>query len=325
MSTRSALITGVTGQDGVYLARLLLRRGYRIIGVTRQASHDVSARFESLGLAAVEIRTIADSHSDALDQLLSDVKPDEIYHLAAQSDVTKSWNFAMETCDATAMDALRLLEAMRRSAPTARTLIASTAEIFGEPEESPQSEETAIRPHSPYGASKAFAYWMTAMYRRRHGLWCASAILYNHESPLRSLSFVTRKITDGVARIVDGQTSELRLGNLDARRDWGHASDYVDAMWRMLQCDAAIDVVIGSGVSRSVREFCEIAFAEAGLDYRDFVVQDEQFFRPVDSVSMLADARLAAERIGWRPSVSFEELVREMVRADLERVRGSAQ
>jgi GDPmannose 4,6-dehydratase len=202
--------------------------------------------------------------------------------------------------------------------------MASSSEIFGEPSEWPQTETTSVQPRSPYGAAKAFAYWMTSSYRQVHSVWAASAILYNHESPLRSEEFVTRKITRGVAAIVAGKATELRLGNLEARRDWGHASDYVEAMWRMLQCEAAEDFIIGSGESHSVREFCELAFSTAGLDYRDHVVQDERLFRPADAFTRVADSSLAAQKLNWRPTYTFEALVREMTRADLARVNRPA-
>ena len=324
MPTRTALITGVAGQDGVYLARHLLARGYRVVGTTRRPEANVAPLLAQRGVAGVALRTLAADDVPGLESLLRAESPAEVYHLAAQSVVHASWDRALETADATALGALRLLEAVRRATPGARVLMASTAEIFGEPPDSPQSEDTPVVPRSPYGVSKAFAYWMTASYRRTHALHAASAILYNHESPLRPLDFVTRKITDGVARIAAGQQSQLALGNLESRRDWGHAADYVDAMWRMLQQESPVDLVIGSGISHSVRDFCAVAFAEAGLDYRDHVVLDERYLRPADPVTMVADSRRAAERLGWRPTVSFEALVREMTRADLERVRGSA-
>lgn len=320
----TALITGVAGQDGVYLARHLLARGYRVVGTSRRPTADVAPILQERGVAAVALRTVAAGDITALEALLHAESPTEVYHLAAQSVVHSSWASPLETSDATAIGALGVLEAVRRAAPATRLLMASTAEIFGEPLESPQSERTPVAPRSPYGIAKAFAFWMTAAYRREHGLHASSAILYNHESPLRPPTFVTRKITDGVARIAAGETRELRLGNLDARRDWGHAADYVDAMFRMVQQDAPADVVIGSGVPHSVRDFCEIAFGEAGLDYREHVVQDAAFFRPVDPTTMVADARLAAQRLAWRPTVSFEAMVREMTRTDLERVRRSA-
>ena len=324
MPQPTALITGVAGQDGVYLARHLLARGYRVIGTSRRPAADVAPVLHARGVGAVELQTLAPSDVSALESLLRATTPAELYHLAAQSVVHTSWSSPLETSDATAIGALRVLEGVRRAAPATRLLMASTAEIFGEPPESPQSERTPVAPRSPYGIAKAFAFWMTAAYRREHGLHASSVILYNHESPLRPPTFVTRKITDGVARIAAGQARELRLGNLDARRDWGHAADYVDAMFRMLQQDAPADVVVGTGVPHSVRDFCEIAFGEAGLDYREYVVQDAAFFRPADPTTMVADARLAAERLAWHPAVSFEAMVREMARADLERVRRSA-
>lgn len=324
MTTRTALITGVSGQDGVYLSRLLVERGYRVVGTSRRSAAEVSGYLESVGARAVEVRSLAEGSNDALLALLREVRPHEIYHLAAQSIVQASWDRAVETAESTAIGALRVLESVRTHCPDARVLMASSSEMFGEPSESPQTERTAIQPRSPYGAAKAFAYWMTKSYREIHSVWGASAILYNHESPLRSEHFVTRKITRGVAAIVAGEATELRLGNLDARRDWGHAGDYVQAMWRMLQEDAPSDFIIGTGESHSVREFCEVAFSTAGLDYRQHVVQDERLFRPVDSRALVADASMAAKRLDWHPTHSFEALVREMTRADLARLNRSA-
>lgn len=324
MPQPTALITGVAGQDGVYLARHLLARGYRVVGTTRRPEADVAPVLRERGVAAVALRRLALDDATGLEELLLGEAPAELYHLAAQSVVHSSWDAPLATSEATATGALRILEAVRRVAPATRLLIASSAEIFGEPAESPQSERTAVAPRSPYGIAKAFAFWMTAAYRREHGVHASSAILYNHESPLRPLAFVTRKITDGVARIAAGEARELRLGNLEARRDWGHAADYVDAMFRMLQQDTPGDVVIGTGVAHSVRDVCEIAFGEAGLDYREHVVQDPAFLRPADPMTMVADPRLAAQRLAWRPAVSFEAMVREMARADLQRVRRSA-
>ncbi len=324
MTRPTALVTGVTGQDGVYLSRLLLSRGYRVVGTTRRSAHAAKEQLELLGIADAEVRTARDGASEDLHALLRDVRPHEIYHLAAQSVVHASWERAVETAEVTAIGALRMLEGVRTHCPEARVLMASSSEIFGEPSEWPQTETTSVQPRSPYGAAKAFAYWMTSSYRQVHSVWAASAILYNHESPLRSEEFVTRKITRGVAAIVAGKATELRLGNLEARRDWGHASDYVEAMWRMLQCEAAEDFIIGSGESHSVREFCELAFSTAGLDYRDHVVQDERLFRPADAFTRVADSSLAAQKLNWRPTYTFEALVREMTRADLARVNRPA-
>lgn len=323
MTQRTALITGVSGQDGSYLARLLLSKGYRVIGTTRRAVEEVTPHLIAQSCGHVDLRTIDTADDAGLSTLLRAERPDELYHLAAQSVVHASWERVIETIDATGVGAARLLECVRREAPATRVVMASTSEIFGEAMESPQDEQTAIQPRSPYGAAKALAYWLAASYRRVHGMWVASAILYNHESPTRSNAFVTRKISQGVAQIAAGNATELRLGNLEGRRDWGHAADVVEALWRMAQLDSPEDLVIGTGESHSVRDFCEIAFTEAGLDYRDHVVQDERLFRPADSVRMIANSSRAHERLQWRPTRRFEDVVREMVRADLARVKGS--
>lgn len=316
----TALITGVTGQDGSYLAQHLLAKGYHVIGLTRR-SIDFATDVMGEMSAGVDVRTV-----DLLDprQLASTLKvaaPDEIYHLASQSVVHASWNNPVQTAELTSVGALRLLEAARAQCPAARILMASSSEVFGRPAEYPQSESTPMVPRSPYGAAKVFSFHLTAIYREAHGLYAASAILYNHESPRRGPEFVTRKITDGVARIVAGQTSALRLGNLEAKRDWGFAGDYVDAMWRMLQQPTPNDVVVGTGTAHSVREFCEAAFHVVGLDYLDHVVQDEQFFRPLDTGTLVADPRRARTELGWEPQVSFEGLIKMMVQADVRRVK----
>ena len=316
----TALITGVTGQDGSYLAQHLLAKGYYVIGLTRQSS-DFATDVMGEMSAGVDVRTVDLLDSRQLASTLKVAAPDEIYHLAAQSVVHASWNNPVQTAELTAVGALRLLEAARAESPAARILMASSSEVFGRPAESPQSESTPMVPRSPYGAAKVFAFHLTAIYREAHGLYAASAILYNHESPRRGPEFVTRKITDGVARIVGGQTSALRLGNLEAKRDWGFAGDYVDAMWRMLQQPTPSDVVVGTGTSHSVREFCEAAFQVVGLDYLDHVVQDEQLFRPLDSGTLVADPRRARTELGWEPQVSFEGMVEMMVQADVRRVK----
>ena len=316
----TALITGVTGQDGSYLAQHLLAKGYYVIGLTRRSS-DFATDVMGEMSAGVDVRTVDLLDSRQLASTLKVAAPDEIYHLAAQSVVHASWNNPVQTAELTAVGALRLLEAARAESPAARILMASSSEVFGRPAESPQSESTPMVPRSPYGAAKVFAFHLTAIYREAHGLYAASAILYNHESPRRGPEFVTRKITDGVARIVAGQTSALRLGNLEAQRDWGFAGDYVDAMWRMLQQPTPSDVVVGTGTSHSVREFCEAAFQVVGLDYLDHVVQDEQFFRPLDSGTLVADPRRAKTELGWEPQVSFEGMVEMMVQADVRRVK----
>ena len=316
----TALITGITGQDGAYLSQLLLPKGYRVVGLTRRS---VAAAAGVLGemAAGVELRTVDLRDSTQLGQTVREVAPDEIYHLAAQSVVHASWENPIATAESTAVGALRVLEVVRAEASSARVLMASSSEIFGRPTESPQNESTPVRPVSPYGAAKAFAFHMTATYREAHGLFVASAILYNHESPRRGMQFVTRKITDGAARIAAGVTTTLRLGNLEARRDWGYAADYADAMWRVLQCQRPTDFVVGTGVSHSVREFCDLAFRRAGLNYLEHVVEDARLFRPLDPTTMVADARRARAALDWEPRVSFDALVEMMVEADVQRVK----
>ena len=316
----TALITGVTGQDGSYLAQHLLAKGYHVIGLSRR-SIDVGTSVMGELSAGVDVRTVDLLDPRQLGSAVKDAAPDEIYHLASQSVVHASWKNPVQTAELTAVGALRVLEAARAESPAARILMASSSEVFGRPTEYPQSESTPMLPRSPYGAAKLFALHMTAIYREAHGLYAASAILYNHESPRRGPEFVTRKITDGVARIAAGQTAALRLGNLEAQRDWGFAGDYVDAMWRMLQQPTPSDFVVGTGISHSVRDFCEAAFRVAGLDYLDHVVQDEQFFRPLDSGTLLADPRRARRELGWEPQVSFEAMVEMMVKADVRRLK----
>ena len=316
----TALITGVTGQDGSYLAQHLLAKGYHVIGLSRR-SIDVGTSVMGELSAGVDVRTVDLLDPRQLGSAVKDAAPDEIYHLASQSVVHASWKNPVQTAELTAVGALRVLEAARAESPAARILMASSSEVFGRPTEYPQSESTPMLPRSPYGAAKLFALHMTAIYREAHGLYAASAILYNHESPRRGPEFVTRKITDGVARIAAGQTAALRLGNLEAQRDWGFAGDYVDAMWRMLQQPTPSDFVVGTGISHSVRDFCEAAFRVAGLDYLDHVVQDEQFFRPLDSGTLLADPRRAKGVLGWEPQVSFEAMVEMMVKADVRRLK----
>jgi GDPmannose 4,6-dehydratase len=320
---RTAVITGITGQDGAYLGELLLEKGYRVVGVTRRTPERAAEAIGDL-VGRVELHTADIQDERALRRVLGDAAPDEVYHLASQSVVYASWDQPVPTAEITALGALKLLEAVRAEAPGARVLMASSSEIFGRTGETPQNESTPLRPATPYGVAKSFALWMTTAYRESRGVFAASAILFNHESPRRSPAFVTRKITEGVARIATGQASSLSLGNLESRRDWGFAGDYVDAMWRILQQDAPDDFVIGTGETHSVREFCEMAFRTAGLDYLDHVVQDERLFRPVDSNQIVADSSRARARLGWTPTIGFEELVSMMVHADLQRVRGEA-
>jgi GDPmannose 4,6-dehydratase len=314
----TALITGVTGQDGSYLAEFLLEKGYKVVGVVRRSS---TTPYERIGHLVDRLELAS---ADLLDQtsltdVVSEFRPDEIYNLAAQSFVQTSWNQPVLTGEFTALGVTRMLEAMKKAAPNARFYQASSSEMFGKVHESPQRETTPFYPRSPYGVAKVYGHWITVNYRESFGMYAVSGILFNHESPRRGLEFVTRKVTDGVARIKHGLQSELRLGNLEARRDWGFAGDYVRAMWEMLQQDAPDDYVIGTGHTCSVRDLCEAAFGVVGLDYRDYVVQDARFFRPAEVDLLVADPSKARAKLGWRPTVSFQELVQMMVEADLRR------
>ncbi len=316
---RTALITGITGQDGSYLAELLLAKGYEVVGVVRRTSHDSYERIGHL-LDRVHIvpADLLDQHS--LTSVVKDAKPDEVYNLAAQSFVPTSWTQPVLTGEFTALGVTRLLEAVRLAHPSARCYQASSSEMFGKAQATPQSETTPFYPRSPYGVAKVYGHWITVNYRESYGLYAVSGILFNHESPRRGLEFVTRKVSDGVARIARGKAHELRLGNLAARRDWGFAGDYVDAMWRMLQRPQPADYVIGTGEMHSVRELCELAFAHGGLDWRKYVKTDPGFVRPAEFDTLQADATKATRELGWTPSTSFRELVHMMVDADLERL-----
>jgi GDPmannose 4,6-dehydratase len=313
---RKAIITGITGQDGSHLTELLLAKGYRVYGLVRRHS---TANYPRLAGCRDRIELVPADLCDApsLDRAVEEIQPDEIYNLAAMSFVGASWGQPALTTEVNAVGVLRLLEAMRRYCPKARFYQASTSEMFGKVTESPQRETTPFHPRSPYGVAKVYAHFLTVNYRESYGLFTCSGILFNHEGPRRGVEFVTRKITRAVAAIRMGLEHELRLGNLGARRDWGYAGDYVDAMWRMLQLDRPDDFVIGSGENHSVEEFVEIAFGHAGLDWRDHVVADEQFYRPAEVDALLGDASKARRVLGWQPRVSFEELVRMMVDADL--------
>jgi GDPmannose 4,6-dehydratase len=320
--TKTALITGITGQDGSYLAEYLLAKGYRVVGVVRRSS---TTPYERIAHLVDRIELVS---ADLLDQTsLTDVvhaaQPDEIYNLAAQSFVQTSWNQPVLTGEFTALGVTRMLEALRKVAPKARFYQASSSEQFGKVVETPQRESTPFYPRSPYGVAKVYGHWITVNYRESFDLFAVSGILFNHESPRRGLEFVTRKISDGVARIKHGLQRDLRLGNLDARRDWGFAGDYVEAMWHMLQQEQPDDFVIGTGETYSVREFCEIAFAAVGLDYREHVVQDERFFRPAEVDLLVADPSKAKAELGWTPRVNFRQLVEMMVEADLARYHGA--
>jgi GDPmannose 4,6-dehydratase len=315
-----ALITGVTGQDGSYLAELLLAKGYEVVGMVRRTSHHSYERIEHL-LDRIEIvaADLLDQHS--LTIVLQDTRPDEVYNLAAQSYVPTSWTQPVLTGEFTALGVTRILEAIRLVHPSARFYQASSSEMFGKAAETPQRESTSFYPRSPYGVAKVYGHWITVNYRESYGLYAVSGILFNHESPRRGIEFVTRKVTDGVARIKLGLARELRLGNLDARRDWGFAGDYVEAMWRMLQRDRPEDYVVGSGETHSVRELVEAAFSRVDLDYRDHVVSDPRFYRPAEVDLLLADPSKARRELGWNPKIGFAELVAMMVDADLERLR----
>ncbi len=316
----TALITGITGQDGSYLAELLLEKGYRVVGVVRRSS---TTPYERIGHLVDRIELVSadllDQHS--LVEAMAYCSPDEVYNLAAQSFVQTSWTQPVLTGEFTGLGVTRALEAVRKAAPRARFYQASSSEMFGKVVESPQSESTPFYPRSPYGVAKVYGHWITVNYRESYEMFAVSGILFNHESPRRGLEFVTRKVTDAVARIKLGTAKEVRLGNLDARRDWGFAGDYVDAMWRMLQQDEPSDYVIGTGKTWSVRDLCKIAFEVVGLDYRDYVVQDERFFRPAEVDLLVADPSKAHEMLGWEPKVSFADLIAMMVEADLKRHR----
>ncbi len=316
---KKALITGVTGQDGSYLADFLLEKGYDVIGMVRRASTETFER-----IAHIKDRLIL-KQADLLDELsltrlMDDVQPDEIYNLAAQSFVPTSWEQPILTGEFTAIGVIRMLEAMRRSCPQAKFYQASSSEMFGKVLELPQTEATPFYPRSPYGVSKVFGHYITVNYRESYGLFAVSGILFNHESPRRGKEFVTRKISDGVARIKLGLADELRLGNLDAKRDWGYAGDYVEAMWTMLQQEDPDDYVIATGLAHSVRDFCRVAFGHVGLDWERHVVVDPAYVRPAEVEHLLGDASKARGRLGWQPRVSFEELVRMMVDADVKRL-----
>src|ERR671915_366158 len=317
----TALITGVTGQDGSYLAELLLSKGYRVVGIIRRSSTTPYERIAHL-VDHVELVSadLLDQHS--LLEAIGACAPDEIYNLAAQSFVQTSWTQPVLTGEFTALGVTRMLEAMRRVAPNARFYQASSSEQFGKVHETPQRETTPFYPRSPYGVAKVYGHWITVNYRESYGLYAVSGILFNHESPRRGIEFVTRKVTDGVARIKLGLAKELRLGNLDARRDWGFAGDYVEAMWRMLQQPRPQDYVIGTGVTHSVRDLVETAFGHVGLDWKRYVKTDPKFVRPAEVDLLQADPSKARRELGWTPKVGFSELVSMMVDADLVRLRG---
>ena len=306
-----ALITGITGQDGRYLAELLHAAGVEVWAAARDGRVPTELPFAH----AAPPSDLRDGAS--LERAVAAAAPTEVYHLAAQTSVGQSWDDPAATGEVTGIGAARLLEAVRRAAPAARVFIAGSSEVFGEPDHAPQTEATPIRPASPYGAAKAYAHHLAHLYRDRHGLFVALGILYNHESPRRPPSFVTRKITAGAVAIARGEATELRLGNLDARRDWGYAPDYVRAMRLMLLADEPGDYVIATGETHAVRDWCELAFRQVGLDYREYVVSDPQFWRPAEPIPPVGDPTRARERLGWQPTVGFDGLVELMVAADL--------
>jgi len=315
----TALITGITGQDGSYLAELLLSKGYRVIGVARRSSTVTYERIEHLldDITVVQ----GDLHDQgSLLALLEEYEPTEVYNLAAQSFVPTSWNQPALTGEITALGVTRILEAIRFVNPRIRFYQASSSEMFGKVVEVPQCETTSFYPRSPYGVAKVYGHWITVNYRESFNMFASSGILFNHESPRRGLEFVTRKISDGVARIKLGHAKELHLGNLEAQRDWGFAGDYVDAMWRMLQHDKPDNFVVGMGETHSVREFCEIAFNHVGLDYNDHIVQDEKFYRPAEVDLLISDPSKVRSVLGWEPAIGFKELVTMMVDSDMRRL-----
>ncbi len=315
----TALITGITGQDGSYLAETLLGKGYRVVGVARRSSTEKFERVEHLQ-GAIEI-----IQADLLDQMslinvMKRIQPKEVYNLAAQSFVPTSFEQPVLTAQVTAVGVTHMLEAIRATDPTIRFYQASSSEMFGKVRTSPQTEDTPFYPRSPYGVAKCYGHWITVNYRESYDLYACSGILFNHESPRRGLEFVSRKVTDGVARITLGEADHLRLGNLRAQRDWGFAGDYVEAMWRMLQQDEPDDYVIATGVMHSVEDLVRIAFAHKGLDWKLHVKTDQSLVRPAEVDHLLGDAAKAHEKLGWRPKVNFEEMIEMMVDADIERL-----
>ncbi len=317
---KRALITGITGQDGSYLAELLLAKGYEVHGVVRRSSTENFERIRAIrDRLTLHQADLCDEPS--LIHTIARVKPDEIYNLAAQSFVPTSWDEPLFTGDVTALGVARILEAMRLAHPTARFYQASSSEMFGKVREVPQRETTAFYPRSPYGVAKVYGHFITVNLRESYGLHAASGILFNHESPRRGLEFVTRKVTHGVARIKLGLARELRLGNLEAKRDWGFAGDYVKAMWLMRQLDEPDDFVIATGRAHTVRDLVEVAFGSVGLDWKAHVVQDPAFLRPAEVDLLLGDARKAKTKLGWEPETSFERMIESMVAADLERLK----
>lgn len=316
----TAFITGITGQDGSYLAELLLENEYRVVGMVRRSS---TLTFERLQHIQDDLELVQGNLHDqgSLVSIIEEYQPDEVYNLAAQSFVPIASHQPVLTGDATALGVARILEAIRLAHPEAKFYQASSSEMFGRVEEVPQTESTPFSPRSPYGIAKVYGHWMTVYYRDAYDLFTCSGILYNHESPRRGREFVTRKITHGAARIKLGLADELRLGNLEARRDWGFAGDYVRAMWLMLQQDQADDYVVCTGETHAVRDLCKLAFDHVGLDYREYVVQDDQFYRPAEEKELVGDPSKARHVLGWKPEMSFRELIKMMVEEDLRTLR----
>jgi GDPmannose 4,6-dehydratase len=322
---KTALITGITGQDGSYLAEFLLKKKYKVVGVARRSSTNTFERISHI-LTNITIEKADLLDQSSLQRLIAKHEPAEVYNLASQSFVYDSWDQPILTSEVSGLGVTRMLEAIRTVASANKKIKnikfyqASSSEIFGKVRETPQSEDTPFYPRSPYGVSKAYGHWITVNYRESFNLFAASGILFNHESPRRGIEFVTRKISDGVARIKLGIEKELRLGNLDSKRDWGFAGDYVQAMWLMLQQDEPDDYVIGSGETHSVREFCELAFRHVGLDYKKYVVIDKIFNRPADVELLISNPAKARKKLNWKPKVNFKELVTMMVDADVRRL-----
>ncbi len=315
----TALITGITGQDGSYLAEFLLSKGYQVIGMVRRSSTVTFERIEHIQDQVTIVQ--GDLHDQSsLTNILMEYQPDEVYNLAAQSFVPTSWSQPVLTGEATGLGVTRLLEAIRQANPKIRFYQASSSEMFGKVQEVPQRETTPFWPRSPYGVAKTYGHWITVNYRESYNLFTVSGILFNHESPRRGIEFVTRKVSHGVARIKLGLAKDLHLGNLESQRDWGYAGDYVRAMWLMLQQDHPEDYVVGMGATHSVRELCEVAFSHAGLDYREFVVEDPRFKRPAEVDLLISDPAKAHKKLGWQAEVSFIELIKMMVDADIKRL-----
>jgi GDPmannose 4,6-dehydratase len=320
MTNKRALITGITGQDGSYLAELLLAKGYDVYGLVRRTS---TLTFERIQHIQDRITLVS---GDMLDQtsmttVLREIRPQEVYNLAAQSFVQTSWQQAVFTGDVTGLGVTRLLDAIRTVDPDIRFYQASSSEMFGKVQEVPQKETTPFYPRSPYGVAKVYGHWITVNYRESYNMHCTSGILFNHESPRRGIEFVTRKVTHTVARIKLGLTHELRIGNLDAQRDWGFAGDYVQAMWLMLQQDAPDDFVVATGTTQSVQRLLEVAFGHVDLDWKTYTVQDERFMRPAEVDLLVGDPTKAGQKLGWEPSVSFEQLIQMMVESDLKMLK----